>query len=87
MQQRVILDARLPLTDRMGGQGTGGARAKFLPPARSRRNDDDEAKAGPSISEKIKARQAGGAEEWEAFKVRLTEVIAVQWLDYWGLFQ
>lgn len=56
----------------MGGQGKGGARAAYLPPARSRRPAEGE--GGPTITEKIKARKAaGGAEGWDEFKARIRE--------------
>jgi hypothetical protein len=54
----------------MGGKGKGGARAAFLPPARSRPPSGED--AGPTITEKIKKRKAeGGAEGWDAFKARV----------------
>ncbi|KAL1503681.1 hypothetical protein AB1Y20_012154 [Prymnesium parvum] len=54
----------------MGGQGKGGARARFLPPARSSRPPSTS--DGPTITEKIKARRAsGGAEAWDDFKARI----------------
>ena len=54
----------------MGGKGKGGAKAAFLPPARSRPPSGED--AGPTITEKIKQRKAaGGAEEWDAFKARV----------------
>ena len=56
----------------MGGQGKGGARAQFLPPAQSRRPPAGE--GGPTITEKIAARKkAGGAEEWDQFKARVAK--------------
>ena len=56
----------------MGGQGKGGARASFLPPARSRRPVEGE--GGPTITEKIKARKAaGGAEAWDDWKARIKQ--------------
>ena len=53
----------------MGGKGKGGARAMFLPPAQSRRPEAGD--GGPTITEKIKARREGGAEEWDAYKARI----------------
>ena len=54
----------------MGGKGKGGAKAAYLPPARSRAPSGDD--AGPTITEKIKQRKAaGGAEDWDAFKARV----------------
>ena len=54
----------------MGGQGKGGARAAFLPPAKTRRPTEGE--GGPTITEKIAARKAsGGAEAWDDFKARV----------------
>lgn len=54
----------------MGGQGKGGARAAFLPPAQSRRPPPGA--GGPTITEKIKARKAaGGAESLDEFKARV----------------
>ena len=56
----------------MGGQGKGGARAAYLPPAQSRRPQPGE--GGPTITEKIKARKAaGGAEAWDEFKARIAK--------------
>ena len=56
----------------MGGKGKGGARAMFLPPARSRAPSGDD--GGPTITEKIKARKAaGGAEAWDEFKARVAK--------------
>jgi hypothetical protein len=56
----------------MGGKGKGGARAAYLPPARSRAPGADE--GGPTITEKIKARKAaGGAEAWDEFKARVAK--------------
>ena len=55
----------------MGGKGKGGAKAAYLPPAQSRRPADDP-NAGPTITEKIKARKAaGGAEAWDDYKARI----------------
>ena len=47
----------------MGGKGKGGARAAYWPPERSRPPGADD--GGPTITEKIKARKAGGAEAWD----------------------
>ena len=55
----------------MGGKGKGGARAAFLPPARSRAPPPGE--GGPTITEKIKARKEGGAEAWDEFKARVAK--------------
>jgi len=54
----------------MGGKGKGGAKAMFLPPAKTRGPGGDD--GGPTITEKIKARKAaGGAEAWDEFKARV----------------
>jgi len=56
----------------MGGKGKGGAKAAFLPPARSRAPNPGE--GGPTITEKIAARKAaGGAEAWDEFKARVAK--------------
>ena len=60
----------------MGGKGKGGARAAYLPPARSRAPGADT--GGPTITEKIAARKAGSAESWDAFKSRVAEKQAEQ---------
>ena len=52
----------------MGGKGKGGARAAYLPPARSRAPNPED--AGPSITDKIKARKEHG-EGWDEFKKRI----------------
>jgi len=58
--------------DKMGGKGKGGARAAWLPPARSRGGGEGD--TGLSITDKIKARRAaGGAESWDEYKARLAK--------------
>lgn len=62
----------------MGGKGKGGARAMFLPPAKSRAPGGDDG-GGPTITEKIKARKAaGGAESLDEFKARVAKQQAEQ---------
>ena len=57
---------------RAGGKGKGGARAMFLPPARSRAPSGED--GGKTITEKIKDRKAaGGAEAWDEFKARVAK--------------
>ena len=53
------------------GQGgnKGGSRRAAAPPRRSA----PAANAGPTITEKIAARKAGGAESWDDFKAKLKE--------------
>lgn len=54
----------------MGGKGKGGAKSRFIPPARSRAPEGGD--AGMSITDKIKARKAaGGAEAWDEYKARI----------------
>ena len=66
--------ARASWTDAaaMGGKGKGGARAAFMPPARPRAPPPGE-DGGKTITEKIKERKAGGAEEWDEFKARVAK--------------
>ena len=64
-------DCALPFAH-AGGKGKGGARAMFLPPARSRAPSGED--GGKTITEKIKDRKAaGGAEAWDEFKARVAK--------------